>query len=155
MSLAFTWIEENQLAASACPIHSELPLLYDRGIRAIVTLTEVPLTIQTNTTYQRLLDIGFEMLHAPIVDMQAPNAELARYVATYIDRMRGEGKPVLLHCLGGVGRTGTILHAYYVLKGLSLDDAKAKIKAVRPISMFSELTNSQRDFLVGLARETE
>jgi atypical dual specificity phosphatase len=153
MSLAFTWIEENQLAASACPIQSELRDLYDMSIRSIVTLAEVSLTDQTSTTDEQITRIGFEMLHAPIVDMQPPDEALARQVCNYIDLMREQGKPVLLHCLGGIGRTGTLLHAYYLLNGLSLDEAKAKIQTARPMSAFNELTQAQQKFLLQLSEK--
>jgi atypical dual specificity phosphatase len=155
MSLAFTWLEENQLAASACPIKGELLDLQDKGVRAIVTLTEVPLTTLTSTTDEQLSKLGFETLHAPIDDMEAPDETLARQVCKYIDLMLEDNKPVLLHCLGGIGRTGTLLHAYYLLKGVPFEDVKAKIKSLRPMSSFSNLTTVQRNFLNDLAESVE
>jgi atypical dual specificity phosphatase len=153
MSLAFTWLEENQLAASACPMRGELLELQDKGIRVIVTLTETPLTTQTSTTAEQLSKFGFETLHAPIDDMEAPDETLARQVCRYIDLMLEDNKPVLLHCLGGIGRTGTLLHAYYLLKDVPFEDVKAKIKTVRPMSSFASLTLPQQTFLNRLSEK--
>jgi atypical dual specificity phosphatase len=42
------------------------------------------------------------------------------------------GKPVLVHCNGGSGRTGRLLAAYIMKKeGLSADQAVRKVKEVR------------------------
>ena len=65
----------------------------------------------------------------------------------FINQMKAEGKPVLLHCHAGVGRTGTMLHAYYLAEGLSLEDAKAKVRAVKPTSQYLMLTEAQKAFL--------
>jgi atypical dual specificity phosphatase len=155
MSLAFTWLEENQLAASACPIRGELLELQDKGIRTIITLTEVPITAQMSVTDEQLAKFGFETLHAPIDDMEAPDETQARHICKYIDLMLEDNKPVLLHCLGGIGRTGTLLHAYYLLKGEAFEDIKAKIKTLRPMSSFASLTLTQQNFLNHLAKNVQ
>ena len=154
MSLAFSWIEENKLAACACPMRGELLTIADYGIGAILTLTEIPLIDLTNTTDEQLSKMGFETLHAPIVDMHAPDEELARHACQWIDLMLEDVKPVLLHCLGGIGRTGTILHAYYLLKGELLEDVKGRIKSARPMSSYDSLTKVQQEFLLRLSENT-
>jgi protein-tyrosine phosphatase len=150
--MRFTWIEEGILSASACPaVLYDLQKLSQKGIRAIITLTEKPLTEQTNLSEQQIEALGLDMLHAPIIDFHAPNENLVRRVSDYIDLMRQVGA-VHVHCWAGQERTGTILHAYYMLKGQTIAEANALIAAVRPQSAFEKLMTVQQDFLRDLEK---
>lgn len=147
------WIEASVLAAGAMPAgRSDLDNLHDEGIRALVTLTEQPITSQREITLERLGRYDIIPYHFPIKDQHPPTADV-RAVVSFIDRMKNEGRPVYLHCYAGVGRTGTLLHAYYLLNGLSLEEAKAKVKAAKLTSQFFLLSPTQQAYLVRLADE--
>jgi atypical dual specificity phosphatase len=146
------WIEPGVVAAGGIPLGvKDLQSLYEQGIRAIVTLTEHPLTSQAEITTQVLSEIGLTCLHAPIVDQCSPDVTTMREATRFIKRMKAQGCPVLLHCHAGVGRTGTMLHAYYLAEGLSLQDAKAKVRMAKPSSQFFMLSDAQKEFLEDLA----
>lgn len=148
-----SWIEPDVMAASGIPVGvKDLQSLYEQGIRAIVTLTEHPLTAQKEITPQVLAEIGLTCLHAPIVDQYPPDMAAVRETAQFINQMKTQGYPVLLHCHAGIGRTGTMLHAYYLAEGLSLEEAKAKVKASKPTSQFIMLSDTQKVFLEDFAR---
>lgn len=147
------WIEAGALAAGGIPVTlSDLESLHAEGIRAIVTLTELPLTEQRGITYQRLARYGIIPYHFPIYDQRPPTANV-RAVINFIGNMKAEGRPLYVHCRAGVGRTGTILHAYYLLNGLSLEEAKAKVKAAKLSSQFLLLSPKQQAYLERLAHE--
>jgi atypical dual specificity phosphatase len=149
------WIEPGALAASGIPLGvKDLQSLYEQGIRAIVTLTEHPLTVQKEITPQVLTEMGLTCLHAPVVDQYPPDVATVRETAQFVNQMKAQGQPVLLHCHAGIGRTGTMLHAYYLAEGLSLAEAKAKVKAGKPISQFIMLSEAQKTFLEDLASAT-
>jgi atypical dual specificity phosphatase len=146
------WIEPGELAASGIPLGiKDLQSLVEQGIRAIVSLTEHPLTIQNEITPQVLAELGLTCLHAPVVDQFPPDVATVQETAQFIDQMKAQDQPVLIHCHAGIGRTGTMLHAYYLVEGLSLAEAKAKVKAGKLTSQFIMLSKAQKAFLEDLA----
>ena len=151
--MKINWIEPGALAASGIPLGvKDLQSLYEQGVRAIVSLTEHPLTVQKEITPQVLTEIDLTCLHKPIVDQEPPDMATVRETAQFINQMKAQDQPVLLHCHAGIGRTGTMLHAYYLAEGLSLEEAMAKVKAGKPTSQFIMLSDTQKGFLEDFAR---
>lgn len=149
----FGWVVPGKLAGCNLPrTVQELQWLHEQGVEAIVTLTEKPLTAGRTITDDILEEIGLTTFHAPIIDMKAPDdPTLTWSVMEFISQMEKENKPVVIHCLVGQGRTGTLLHAYFLHKGHSLDEARAAVAAVRPLSEWNNLSAPQREFLIKLA----
>ena len=148
------WVAPPTLAAGSIPITvKDLRKLKAQNIQVIVTLTEHPLTAQTGITAAILEELGFICYHAPIIDYQPPEKSLALKTARFISDMQAEGKPVYLHCYAGEGRTGTMLHVLYLTAGLTLDEAKARVRDGKPSSDFSLLSDTQQAFLESLAAE--
>lgn len=146
------WIEQGKLGAGGVMNgRDELETLRAEGIRAILTLTEAPLITQRDITAERLARLDIVTLHFPIYDQHPPKPDTIGEAVAFIDTMINVGRPVYMHCRAGIGRTGTVLHAYYLLHGLNLEDAKAKVKAVKPTSQFFLLSPKQQAFLEGLA----
>lgn len=150
------WIEPGAIAASGIPLGlKDLDSLREQGIRAIVTLTEHPLTVQTEITWDVLEEMDFLCLHAPVEDQYPPDRTTVHTVTQFLRQMRSAGRPVLLHCHAGVGRTGTLLHAYYLMEGLSLQEAQVKVRGARTSSQFLLLSDAQKMFLEELAKERD
>lgn len=144
--LRFSWIEPGRLAASDMPFFaSDIHMLHAQGIRAILTLTEEPLTILPEVTPALLRSLDIRAFHVPLPDGYPPTDAQVPDILNALRGARREGRPLLVHCMLGVGRTGTILHLHYMSQGLTLDAADARIRARRPIC--TRLTPAQRAFL--------
>jgi protein tyrosine phosphatase (PTP) superfamily phosphohydrolase (DUF442 family) len=58
--------------------------------------------------------LGFEVVHLPLEDGQAPGPELVHDLMAVVEDSPGR---VFLHCQAGVGRTGSVVAAYRVWMG--------------------------------------
>ncbi len=143
-----SWIEPNLLAASPLPSkEADIRSLHEQGIRAIITLTERPITAQREVTTELLAKLGITPLHLSINDFGVPDNQQVAEAMSFIEQMKAENKPVLVHCKVGQGRTGTLLHAYYLNKGWSLADTQFQVIEKRPLCDFNNLSEEQQEFL--------
>ncbi|WP_048152088.1 protein-tyrosine phosphatase family protein [Palaeococcus ferrophilus] len=76
---------------------------------------------------------GVDVLHSPIPDFTAPSIEQLLEILRWIDERTGEGKRVLIHCWGGLGRSGTVATAWLMYsQRLSLREALREVRKKRP-----------------------
>ena len=127
-----SWIEPNVLAAGSVPVEeSDIRSLHAEKIRAILTLTERPITTFHEITPDLRASFDITYLHVPVPDQFPPNMEQARKILAFIDQMSSLARPIFVHCQAGVGRTGTVLHLYYMARGLTFEEADAKVRSTR------------------------
>ncbi len=152
--MKISWIEPGELAASSIPCSAaDLKSLHKQGIRAIVSLPEHPITRFRGIDADLLAELDITYVHVPIQDHYAPTVEQAQTIIRFIRRQTAQARPVLVHCNAGVGRTGTILHTFFIARGLSVAEARMAIQKVRPQSTM--VSFAQREFLGELAAQRE
>lgn len=127
-----------------CPKKEAKWLINTQGIRTIVTIKEKPLSqewlINNNGTNTHGSSTKIDYLHISVHDYGAPSLEELDYVVNYISRQIDMTKPVMVHCSGGKGRTGTILAAYLIKKenGMTADKAISRLSRIRGESVQSK-----------------
>jgi len=127
----FSWIIEEKLAGSAIPTSKEeVDWVKQEGVKSIVTIREEPLEDEW------IKDINY--LHVNSNDMGVPEFNDLVFAIDFIRRRIEENKPVMVHCLAGLGRTGTLLACYLIkYENMSADDAVQKVREERPGSIQS------------------
>ena len=129
MLAGFRWIIEGSLAGSALPgllneLDEDLEFIRARGISRIVSLTSRALP-------EHVREQGFELIHFPIADMGIPTPRACAVLCAQL--LEGlEQRPVLLHCKGGLGRTGTIAACCLVGLGRAPEQALIEVRSVNP-----------------------
>ena len=105
----FVWIEEGRLAGSGYPAsRTQVMWLANNGIRSILTLTPEPLPSEWTE------GLGLALGHVPMEDHEAPGVEALEKGVSFIATQLREGRPVVVHCLAGEGRTGCVLAAFLI-----------------------------------------
>ena len=142
---SFSWIEKPLLAASALPESAEeLAWLRQQGVEVLLSLTEDPVRRDW------IEDAGLLVVHVPVSDMEAPTADQIDKCVSVIRKANAAGMGVAVHCHAGMGRTGSILAAYFVSKGVPPRDAIERVRALRPGSIE---TDEQEEAIMEYARK--
>ena len=127
----FSWIIENKLAGSAIPTSTdEIQWAIEQGVKSIVTVREEPLDSDWTN------DVNY--LHVHSNDMGVPEFDDLIHAIDFIHTRITNNEPVMVHCLAGLGRTGTLLACYLIkYQKMSADKAIQKLRDERPGSIQS------------------
>jgi protein-tyrosine phosphatase len=147
------WIEEGKIAGRRYPTTEELQYLYDIGFRILVSLEQ-------RLDFSEAEAMGWEVHYFDIEDFTSPTIEQVEAFNRIVEasgivdggdddaRERGgadtstnaedhkansDPKPILVHCRGGYGRTGTMLAAHLIKhRGMSANEAIDFVRVRRP-----------------------
>lgn len=160
------WVEERRLLAGVHPGSpnpsygkAAIAALLETGVSSFLDLTEA----QEHYSYQHFLQQltaqrAPEYYRRAIPDRHIPSKELMDDILNLIDQAVNTGQIVYVHCLAGIGRTGTVVGCYLVRHGMSGEQALRQIAHLRqatPHAHFvSPETEAQRQFVLNWARET-
>jgi protein-tyrosine phosphatase len=82
-----------------------------------------------NYYFSKLEESNLEYLHLPVSDGYAPRIDDALAAIKWLKN----GKGNLVHCVAGIGRTGSLISAYLIdTEGLNVEDAINEVRKFRP-----------------------
>jgi ADP-ribosylglycohydrolase len=143
------WVDPGKFLAGAYPgdliremTEEKLRWLLWAGIRCFVNLTtphDCDFRGKALIPYRAAAEkvaaaIGIQIFYhrRPIMDVSVPTRDEMREILDVIDASIGGGQPVYVHCLGGIGRTGTVVGCWLVRHGrVSGEAAVEMIRALR------------------------
>jgi ADP-ribosyl-[dinitrogen reductase] hydrolase len=130
----------------------DLDAIREWGAAAVVTLVESKelILLRVPRLGDEVVRRGILWFHLPIVDVSTPDEHFERQWDVAGDELRTllrNGRDVLVHCRGGLGRAGTIASRLLIELGMEAATAIRKVRAVRPGAIE---THEQERYVLGL-----
>jgi len=163
------WVLPGQFLAGEYPgakhpvkAREKLTALLDFGIRHVINLME---SDERDRQGDRFTPYKYDLKHIaevrglpvtiirfPVPDLGIPPVDIMHAILDDIDRAIDERRPVYLHCLAGIGRTGTVVGCYLIRQGMADGDTVLdRISRLRQCSathhVVSPETHSQRQMI--------
>jgi protein-tyrosine phosphatase len=131
-------------------------LAKEHGVQTLVTLMELHELVSSQIP--KLIELTRKRqifsIHFPIPDLGIPsNMREVDALLDQIEQRLASGERVAIHCLGGIGRTGTIATALLLRRGMQLAEAIEIVRETR-CKAFPE-SNAQKQFVADYSIHVE
>jgi atypical dual specificity phosphatase len=126
------------------PVSHDLTLLRRVGVTLLINLTE-----EYAVPADALDKHGIKSYRVRIEDRQAPPMLWLKLLLAKMETFMRNGEVLAVHCLAGLGRTGTVLCAWMIREGLTADEALHRLRKIDRGFVQSQV---QEDLLAELER---
>ncbi|MPS94196.1 ATP-binding cassette domain-containing protein [Comamonas sp.] len=125
----FSWLVPGRLAGTPWPgvvydMDADLKALQRCGITMLITLTE------KDFPQDALARNGLRNFHLPVYDHEPPTVAQMQMLLARMSAALRRGEVLAVHCLAGLGRTGTVLAAWLVREGLTAEEALRRVRLI-------------------------
>ncbi len=159
------WVAPGALLAGMSPSaegilerRAKLQPLLSVGVRMFVNLMEEHELSTAGNSFRdyaatvRELEPAAEVRRMPIVDVNIPTPAFMREILDAVDAALAAGRPVYVHCRGGIGRTGTVVGCWMLRHKLATAEtvlqqiAELRRNVINAYARSPE-THAQREFI--------
>lgn len=131
----YTWIIEGKLAQSPLPPKYAVMEL----VKEFTGVVVLPMPYEFPPLYSDYVDflksLGLDVLYIPTPDYYPVDLLDLLRSSLFIEKHARRGGAVLVHCYGGVGRSGLVTASYLVYKGLDPYSAISRVREAVPGSV--------------------
>lgn len=127
----FSWVVPMKVGGMSIPKKEDIDILVKMGISNVITCMEEPLNFECDK---------IRFFHFAIVDREPPNLSQMKEIIRIIN-----SGPTIVHCLGGVGRTNTVLACYIISS--QCKNSRESIDTVNKLRQKVLLSESQKEFI--------
>ncbi len=124
------WIDEPSVLGSCNPTSADLAKLRAEGFNVIVSLLEEDVQRPCYDPARARAN-GYARHNIPVEDFGTPTVDQLLEFVHLVDGLPEDAK-IIVHCYAGIGRTGTFAVAYWIARGLEVEEAMVKIRSARP-----------------------
>jgi len=125
----YEWILPGKLAQAPMPRLSDIGEIarYFTGVVVLLEPSDIP-----PYYIDSLIGHGLDVLHVPVRDFHPIELLDLMEISLFIEKHVERGGAVLVHCMGGVGRSGMATASYLVFKGYSTYEAIMHVRSIVP-----------------------